>query len=591
MKHQLNKRRKLFFDTQSLRIVISPKAGIHFFVLCAFVSLWLSNSINCLAQNTETIKQEIAKLAGRAPFTMPAIEVPSFPDRSFDIRNYGAVSDGKTINTKAFNNAIGECASAGGGTVIVPPGTWLTGPIKIESGVNLHLERGALIQFSKNIDDFPLIPGLNGKSKRYIRTPPLYAYKAKNIAITGYGIIDGAGEVWRYAKKSKFTAAQWKEQVASGGYVSPDGKEWWPSKEAYEGEAYLKQLENAGKQPTRDDFEHVREFLRPDLVIFDECKGILIDGTTFENSPKFHLRPSHSENIIIREAKVFAPWYGQNNDGIDPTSCRNLIIYNCILDVGDDGVCLKPSTIAASQKPGPACENIIVADCTVYHAHGGFVIGSESYGGVNNVFVTNCVYIGTDVGLRFKSLRGKGGLVENVFVDGIQMRNIATDAILFDMYYGGNAPEDESGKQDDTQTPQPVNDRTPRFQDFSIKNIVCLGSARAMTVKGLAEMPVKNITLENVSIKSGQGIFLTQADGITFRNVTITPRAGAVVNLDDSRNITITGMTYPAGTEEFLNVAGKKSEAIHVSGVDLSFAKKGISTEKNVPANAVEIIK
>ncbi len=563
-----------------------------YFIFWAFVPLWLSNYENCAAQNeTAVIKQEIAQLSSRAPFVMPAFEVPSFPDRTFDIQNYGAVADGKTLNTKAINDAIHACTNSGGGMVIVPPGTWLTGPIKIESNVNLHLEHGALIQFSKRIDDFPLIAGLNGKSKRYVRTPPLYAFKAKNIAITGNGIIDGAGEVWRYVKKSKLTSAQWKQKAAGGGYVSPDGKEWWPSKEAYEGDAYLKQLEKSGKQPTRDDFEYVREFLRPDLVILDECNGILIDGTTFENSPKFHVRPQHSENIIIRGVKVFAPWYGQNNDGIDPTSCRNLIVYNCILDVGDDGICLKPGSLAASQKPGAACENIIVANCAVYHAHGGFVIGSESYGGVNNVFVTNCAYVGTDIGLRFKSLRGKGGLVENVFVDGISMRSIETDAILFDMYYGGNAPEDEAGKKDDTRDAQPVNNRTPRFQNFSIKNIVCLGAKSAMTVKGLAEMPVKNIVLENVSIESENGIFLTQADGISFRNATITPRNGAVVSIDDSRNITITGMKYPAGAEEFLNVAGEKSAAIRLSSVDLSLAKKGIETGKDVPAHAVEIAK
>ncbi len=562
-----------------------------YFIFWAFVPLWLSNYENCAAQNeTAVIKQEIAQLSSRAPFAMPAIEVPSFSSRTFNIQNYGAVADGKTLNTKAINDAIHTCSDAGGGTVIVPPGTWLTGPIKIESNVNLHLERGALIQFSKRIDDFPLIAGLNGKSKRYVRTPPLYAYEAKNIAITGNGIIDGSGEVWRYVKKSKLTSAQWKQKVAGGGYVSPDGKEWWPSKEAYEGEAYLKQIEKSGK-PVRDDFEKVREFLRPDLVILDECNGILIDGTTFENSPKFHVRPQHSENIIIRDVKVFSPWYGQNNDGIDPTSCRNLIVYNCILDVGDDGICLKPGSLAASQKPGAACENIIVANCAVYHAHGGFVIGSESYGGVNNVFVTNCVYVGTDVGLRFKSLRGKGGLVKNIFVDGISMRSIETDAILFNMYYGGGSPDVEAEKQDDTHRAETANERTPQFQNFSIKNIVCLGAQRAIVVKGLAEMPVKNISLENVSIESENGIFLTQSDGIELRNVTISLKTGTVVNLDNSRNITIAGVKYPAGVEKFLDVEGEKSAAIRLTGVDLLLAKKGIEVGKDVSANAVEMAK
>ncbi len=377
-------------------------------------------TLSAVAGGQKQLKDYLINL----PFPMQEIREPQFPEHVVSIVDYGAIADGCTLNTRAFNDAIAACAKAGGGTVVVPSGTWITGPIKIESNINLHVEKGALVQFSRNIEDFPFIAGFDGKSRRYIITPPIYAYKAKNIAVTGDGVFDGSGEVWRYVKKIDMTDTQWKTLVASGGIVTPDGKQWWPSKEAMEGERYLSESTKSNKEPSEADFRKTREYLRPHLVHIEQCNDILLDGPTFENSPKFNIYPSHCENVIIRNVKVLAPEYGQNTDGIDSRSCRNVVIYNCTVNVGDDGICLKPSTIAESQTPGPSCQNIVIADCIVYKAHGGFVIGSESYGGVCNVSVRNCLFIGTDVGLRFKSARGRGGLVEKVFIDGIQMRGI-----------------------------------------------------------------------------------------------------------------------------------------------------------------------
>jgi DNA sulfur modification protein DndE len=521
------------------------------------------------------------------PFSVPAMAELRFPDRSVNIADYGAVPDGHTLNTKAFSDAIGACAKAGGGTVNVPPGTWLTGPIKLESNVNLHVEKGALVQFSKNIEDFPFIAGFDGKSRRYIITPPLSAYRATNVAITGGGIFDGAGEVWRYQKKEKLTAHQWKQLVASGGVVSDDGKEWWPSKEAMEGEKFLKELANSGREATAAEYAKTREFLRPDLVSIVQCTGVLLDGPTFENSPKFHVHPMQCENVIIRNITVLAPWYGQNNDGIDIGSSRNVVLYNCTIDVGDDGICLKPATIAKSQTPGPACQNIVIADCVVYHAHGGFVIGSESYGGVRNVSVRNCIFIGTDVGLRFKSLRGKGGLVEDVYIDGIQMRDIQTDAILFDMYYAGGSPDVEATKDLSVRKEEPVTDKTPRFQDFHIKRIICDGADRAVVINGLPEMPVRNIIFDSLSIESKRSVFLADADGVQLNNCRIVPQSGAIVTALQCRNVTVRGGAYPEEPDVFLKVAGEKSENIHLIGIKVARAKKLVELGEGAKAAAV----
>lgn len=540
-----------------------------------------------IGQTREEIAEEVRQHCVGLPFEMPAIDVPIFPSRQVTIVDYRAIADGVTLNTKAFADAVRDCAGRGGGTVVVPPGTWLTGPIKLESNINLHLKRGAVIQFSSNIDDYPFIAGFDGKSKKYIITPPIHAYRARNIAITGEGIIDGAGEVWRYVKKDKLTPRQWKDLVASRGVVSGDGKEWWPSKEAMKGKEYLEQVEKSGGKVTIEDYERTRELLRPDLADFVQCNGILLSGTTFQNSPKFHVRPIQSENVIIRNVHVRAPWYGQNTDGIDPTSSRNVIIYNSTVDVGDDGICLKPGTIASSQTPGPACENIVVADCVVYHAHGGFVIGSETYGGVHNVSVRNCVFMGTDVGIRFKSFRGNGGLVKNVFVDGIQMRAIETDAILFDMYYSGDAPDIEATKDLTVRMEEPITDRTPRLQNLAIRNIVCNGADRAIVVNGLPEMPVKDVVFENVSVSSKRGVFCADADGLTFNHCRFAPQSGPVITLIQSRNVTVEAGAFRM-SDVFMRVVGEKSEGIKVVGIDFSDERKQIELGENVKSDAVK---
>ncbi len=545
-----------------------------------FVFLFVMRGI---AGDQKQLKDYLSNL----PFTMPVLVEPQFPPHNVNIVEFGAVPDGHTLNTKVFADAIAACAKAGGGTVVVPAGTWLTGPIRLESNINLHVEKGALVQFSKNIDDYPFIENPGGRQNRYGRAQLISAYKAKNIAITGGGIFNGTGEIWRYVLREDLTELQWKALVASGGIVSANGEEWWPSEKAMGAEIFFKESANAKKMLTKEDYESTKEYLRPNLVNFIECTDILLDGPTFENSPRYHIIPQQCENLIIRNVNVLAPVYGKNTDAIDPSACRNVVIYNCMIDVGDDGICLKPGTIAFSQKPGPACENIVVADCVVYHAHGGFVIGSESNGGARNVSVHNCVFIGTDVGLRFKSARGRGGVIEKIFIDGIQMREIVTDAILFDMYYSGGAPDVEARKDLTIRKAEPVTDRTPQFKDFFVKNIVCNGADRAVVINGLPELSIKNMILDNVSITSKRGAFIADADGVQLNGCRIVPQSGNVFNIIQSRNVTIKDGIYPAPADLFLKVYGERSDNIRLIGVDLKQVKKEIELEKNVKADAV----
>jgi DNA sulfur modification protein DndE len=312
------------------------------------------------------------------------------------------------------------------------------------------------------------------------------------------------------------------------------------------------------------------------MIRLVQCNGILLDGPTFRNSPKFHVHPVQSENIIIRNIKIITPWYAQNGDGLDLNSCRNVVVYKIMVDVGDDAICIKPGKIGKNQQPGPACENIVIADCEVYHAHGGFVIGSESYGGARNISVRNCIFIGTDVGLRFKSQRGRGGLIENIFVDGIQMRDIQNEAILFDMNYGDKAIKVE-----------PVTSETPIFQNFYISNVICNGAKSAVSLNGLPEMPLKNIHITDTYITSNKGIFCTNSDSIYIINSNFVSKNSPLISLNQSTNISLNKINYLHEIDLFLKVEGERSRNITLQNIDFNNAKKDVEFGKSVNADAV----
>jgi polygalacturonase len=523
------------------------------------------------------------------PFTMPEIREPSFPEKTVSIADHGAVPDGRTLNTAAFASAIGECAEAGGGTVLVPAGEWLTGAIRLESNIRLHLDGGAVVMFSRKFEDYPLIAGMDGKSKRFMVPPPVHAFRAKNIAITGRGTFDGGGSAWWYVKKEKRTGEEWDALVKSGGVVTPDGRQWWPSAQAMNGEAYLDSLGKAGGRPTATDYAKAREFLRPDMVRLVQCDGVLIDGPTFRYSPRFHVHPVQSENIIVRNVTIRTEWWAQNGDGLDLSACRNAVVYNTTVDVGDDAICVKPARISERQSPGPACENIVIANCTVYRGHGGFVIGSESFGGARNISVKNCTFTGTDVGLRFKSNRGRGGTVERVFISGITMKDIRREAVLFDMYYDQGDPEKLAASGLHSIPFIPAGETTPRFGGIAISNVSCDGARRAILLNGLPEMPLRDIVMDTVSISAERGALLVNTEGIVLRDVRLETREGPIVSLDQSARAEITRMTFPRTEEALVVVRGEKSTGIVVSGTDVRNAAKGIVRGEGAPQESVTV--
>ncbi|MEG8947467.1 glycoside hydrolase family 28 protein [Rosettibacter firmus] len=550
------------------------------------IPLLISNLL--LAQN---IQDEIKKYYENLPFDMPVLNVPEFPQRDFLITDFGAVGDGFTLNTEAFNKAMIECSKNGGGRIVVPKGIWLTGPIEFRSNVNLYLERGAHIQFSKNFDHYPLVLTTYEGTEQYRCQSPISGRNLVNIAITGYGVIDGGGDAWRYVKKSKLTSQQWKELVASGGVVDSTGNNWWPSEQAMNGEKILKQLQKQKGKLTKEDYQKVRDYLRPVMVNFINCKNILLEGVTFQNSPAWNIHPLMSENIILKNVTVRNPWYSQNGDGIDVESCKNVIIYDCKFDVGDDAICMKSGKDEFGRKRGIPTENVIIADCIVYHDHGGFTIGSEMSGGVRNIKVTNCNFIGTDIGLRFKSTRGRGGVVENIYIDNIFMKDIPTDALSFNMYYGGQAPTEDLSIEEKLKSRKgyQVNEGTPQFRNIFLENIYCVGAKDAVVIQGLPEMKIKNIVLKNVKMKSQRGISIFDADDIKLINTEIYS-SEPVIKIFQSKNILIDNFITDYNINTIMKLEGEETSDIKVKGNNANLILKKILFDNSVSKEALKII-
>ncbi|HWJ26503.1 MAG TPA: glycosyl hydrolase family 28 protein, partial [Flavisolibacter sp.] len=273
------------------------------------------------------------------------------------------------------------------------------------------------------------------------------------------------------------------------------------------------------------------------------------------------------------------PWYAQNGDGIDVESCKNVLLESSTFDVGDDGICIKSGRDEAGRKRGMPTENMLVRNCTVYHAHGGFVIGSEMSGGAKNLYVENCTFIGTDIGLRFKTTRGRGGIVENIFVNHINMKDIVGEAILFDMYYAAQDPVPLSGEKRDAPKVEllPVTEATPQFRNFYVNDIICNGAAKAVFIRGLPEMHIQHIVMQNMIIRASKGIEVNEATGIEFRNVHVIPTTTSpVVDVVNSQAIVFDKLTYPSSSELLFRIGGDRTKDISVSNTDTQSAKQRV---------------
>lgn len=465
---------------------------------------------------------------------------PSIPSRSVSIIDFGGNGNGIQSNTQAFSAAIESLSKRGGGHLIVPAGVWITGPIELKSNIDLHLEPDAILLFDSSRELYPLIQTSFEGLDTWRCESPIHADGATNISITGGGVIDGNGQDWRPLKKSKVTSAQWKERIAAGGVVNKKGDCWYPSEGYIKGEE-MSDMNVPPKDLNAEQMEEIKDFLRPVMISLRNCSNVLLEDCTFQNSPAWNIHPLLCTNLIVKNITVRNPSYAQNGDGIDIESCTNTVLVGSKFDVGDDGICIKSGKDKDGRDRGVPTKGLIVDDCTVYHGHGGFVVGSEMSGGVEDVKVSNCRFLGTDVGLRFKSKRGRGGVVKNIYINDIYMTDIVTETLLFDLFYGGKSAVEalEDAPAEKEVEVFVIDETTPSFRDIYISNVVCNGAGRAMYFNGIPEMPLKNINITDCVVTSQKGVEISWSEDVRLKNVEIHPESGKPVISNNVINLVI----------------------------------------------------
>lgn len=395
-----------------------------------------------------------------------------------DMLKSGAKADGKTLNTTLINHTVDRLSQAGGGTLFFPAGTYLTGAIRLKSNITLELEAGATLLFSDNFDDY--LPFMEVRHEGVMMksfSPLISAMDAENITIKGEGTLDGQGKAW------------WTEFFRIYVDLEKNGmRELNKYQPLWEKENDVEAL----YAETNEDWHGTlkRCFFRPPFIQPVRCRRVRIEGVKIINSPFWTVNPEFCDNVVVTGVTIHnVP--SPNTDGINPESCRNVHISDCHISVGDDCITLKSGRDAQARRLGVPCENITITNCTMLSGHGGVVIGSEMSGSVRKVTISNCVFDGTDRGIRIKSTRGRGGVVEDIRVSNIIMSNIKREAVVLNLKYSEMPVE-------------PMSERTPLFRDISISGLTAVGVKTPVKIVGLEEAPVTDIILRDINVKNAR---------------------------------------------------------------------------------------
>lgn len=380
--------------------------------LCFLIAL---ATASCSQQNKEVNPWD------QVPEILGKISEPSFPDKEYNILNFGAVPDGITLNTKAINKTIEECAQNGGGTVIIPDGTFFTGSIHLKSNIRLHLSDSAILIFSVNPTDYtPLVYTRWEGIDCYNYSPLIYAINVENIAITGKGLLQG--------NSTRNDWWPWKGQERHG------WKEGMPSQLLPNARPMLDTL-NKYKVPAEERIAGDGFYLRPQFINIVQSKNVLISDVTIENSPFWVIHPMFVENLIVRNVTINS--LGPNNDGCNPESCKNVLIDNCFFNTGDDCIAIKSGRNNDGIIAAIPSENIIVRNCQMKNGHGGVVIGSEVSGGTRNVFVEDCIMDSPHLqrAIRLKTNSNRGGIIENLYVRNVTVGQVSESVLHINCIY------------------------------------------------------------------------------------------------------------------------------------------------------------
>jgi polygalacturonase len=413
------------------------------------------------------------------PSILARIKPPRFPNRTFNLNRFGAKADGQTDCTAAFRRAIDQCSKAGGGKVVVPPGTYLTGAIHLKSNVNLEISEGATIKFSQNPKDYlPVVFSRWEGVELFNYSPFIYAFEQRNIAITGKGTLDGQS----------------------------NNEHWWPWKnnQREDRNAIFTMAEKG--VPVRERVFGEGHYLRPQFIQPYRCQNVLIDGVTIQNSPMWEIHPVLCRNVIVQNVQINS--HGPNNDGCDPESCTDVLIKDCSFDTGDDCIAIKSGRNADGRRLKAPAENIIVQGCRMKDGHGGITVGSEISGGVRNLFAENCRLDSQnlDHALRVKNNAMRGGLLEHLHFRNMEVGQVAHAVITIDFNY-------EEGAKGSF---------TPVVRDYTVDGLRSAKSKHALDVQGLPSAPVIDLHLTNCTFDNvAEGNIVKNVKDATLANVKI----------------------------------------------------------------------
>ena len=497
----------------------------------------------------------------------------------------GAKNDGKTLTTSVIQKCIDKASAQGGGVVYFPSGEYLTGAIKLKSNITLHIDAGATLKFSDNPDNY--LPFVEMRWEGVVMNsfcPLIYAYEVENITIEGRGVLDGQGKKWWDTTLANIDQINKKGDIEN---INNYQKMWVEANKDLEVSDYYKKTLK-------------RRFFRPPFFQAYKSKNIRIAGVKFTNSPFWTINPEFCDNLTIDGVTVINP-LSPNTDGINPESCSNVHISNCHISVGDDCITIKSGRDADGRKWGVPCQNITITNCTMLSGHGGVVIGSEMSGSVRKVTISNCIFDGTDRGIRLKSSRERGGIVEEIRVDNIVMKNIQRQAFTFDLFYDKSLPEG------------PVTEKTPCFRNIHISNVTATDVKQAGLILGINEMPIENLTFNNININAEIGFDIQTAKNIEFHNVTINTTKGSswqvkgatdmifdnvksnsaitgtpVISLENVKNSFIYNCFPLYSTDIFAQVKGDETEGIFFQNNNLIKAVTPIDN-KATKAGAVTV--
>jgi polygalacturonase len=441
----------------------------------------------------------------------------------FDVLDFGAVADGKTLATKSIQAAIDACQRAGGGKVVIPPGRYLSAPLFLRSNLELELLPGAYLLGSTNFDDYPTIQGRWEGLDRTVFASLLTGQDLENVTISGRGTIDGQGQGW------------WKAHR--------------------ETQSLRRKLGLEGREPENPPGSPLK-WPRPRLINLYRSKNIHISGITILNSPSWQVHPVLCEDICIDDVTIWGPGDSPNTDGIDPDSCKLVRISNCYISTGDDCIVIKSGY---KYQPGVKqipSEDITVTNCVFGTGHAGVAIGSETSGGVRNVTVSNCVCNGTRRGLYIKSARGRGNIVENFRASNVVLKNILDTAVHVGMFYTAS----------DRTAHVEKNEATPTFRNFHFSDIIVEQAPQGVIVEGLPENPIREFSLENLNVNGvGTGLTCSNTQQTRFERVAVNADIGPSFSFSDARDLEVSHLRSARAPAEQVVIRMERVENVSVT--------------------------